>query len=237
MKVAIKLKKYNPETMSKPEWRSFEVEAVETDRILDLLNKIKWYQDGTTTFRRSCGHGMCGSCAMLINGENKLACLSLVREYKPGKTIVIEPLPVADAHIQKDLCVDLEPFFRKYRKVLPYLINDEPPPEHMERLQSPADQELIEESTKCILCGSCTYSCPSSWSDPDYLGPSAMLKAFRFIFDTRDAAADERLAILDNKEGVYKCYTVFNCVHACPKEINLTWHIGEIKKRLAKEKY
>ncbi len=237
MKISLKIKKFNPETMQQPEWRTFEVEAELTDRLLDVLNNIKWYNDGTLTFRKSCGHGMCGSCAMMINGENKLACMTLVKDVNYKKTITIEPLPVPEPMVQKDLAVDMDPFFEKYRRVMPYFINDNPPPEHEERRQSEADFLKIEESTKCILCGACTYSCPSTWADPEYLGPSALLKAYRFIFDSRDTATEERLAIVDSKVGLWKCYTVFNCVMACPKDINITWHIGELKKKAVEKKY
>jgi len=170
---------------------------------------------------------------MHIDGENKLACTTLVKDLKNGR-VRVEALP--GAAIDKDLAIDQDDFWRQYRKVMPYLVNDEPAPAR-ERRQSPAEHARIEEATKCILCGACTYSCPSKWADPDYLGPAAMLKAYRFIFDSRDRAGDIRLKILDNKKGIYKCYTIFNCVEACPKDINLTWHFSQIKKKLAAEKY
>jgi len=237
MKITLKIKKYNPEKDTDFYWREFEIEAEETDRIMDVLHKARWYQDGTLAFRRSCGHGICGSCAMLINGENRLACMTLVSDVNYKKPIRIEALPAPTEHIQKDMAIDQTSFFDKYQSIKPWLINDEPPPQHRERPQSAEEQALIDESTQCILCGACTYSCPSTWADPEYLGPAAMLKAYRFIFDSRDRGAQERLAILDSKQGLFKCYTIFNCVHACPKEINITWHLGELKKRLAQEKY
>ncbi len=233
MNLEVTIKKFDPEKDAAPYWRSYQVEADPEERILDVLNRIKGTQDGTLTYRKSCGHAVCGSCAMNINGENILACMTLVEDYPSGK-LKIEALPGAE--IDKDLAINQDNFWEMYHKIKPYLINDEPPPAR-ERLQSPQDFDKIEESTKCILCGACTYSCPSKWADPEYLGPAAMLKAYRFIFDTRDRAGDERLRILDSKKGVFKCYTIFNCVQACPKEINLTWHFSQIKKRLVFEKY
>jgi len=133
--------------------------------------------------------------------------------------------------IIKDLVTDFTDFWKKYEAVKPYLITKTPPPER-ERLQSPEDVELIMEASKCILCACCTTSCPSTWSNDNYLGPAALLKAYRFIFDSRDEATDERLDIIDTPDGVWRCHTIFHCVQACPKEINITWHISQLKKKL-----
>ena len=233
MLLEVTIRKFDPEKDKAPYFRTYSVEADPDERFLDVLNRIKWEQDGTLTYRKSCAHGVCGSCAMFINGENLLACTTLVKDLKTNR-IKVEPLPGAD--IDKDLAINQDDFWEQYRKVKPYLINDDPPPAR-ERLQSPEEFDRIEESTKCILCGACTYSCPSKWADPDYLGPAAMLKAYRFIFDSRDQAGEERLGILDSKKGIFKCYTIFNCVEACPKEINLTWHFSQIKKKLTFMKY
>jgi succinate dehydrogenase / fumarate reductase iron-sulfur subunit len=201
------------------------------ERVLDALVRIKDTRDGSLTFRRSCAHGICGSCAMMINGQNALACQTLVKNL-PDE-IAIEPLPALP--VIKDLVVDMDPFFRKNELVMPYLINDEPPPER-ERLQSPEDEKKIVESVTCIMCSSCTNACPSFWYDGEYLGPAALLKAYRFIFDTRDRALGERLEKLTQTHGLWRCHSIYNCVEACPKDIDITRHISELKRLAAKKK-
>jgi succinate dehydrogenase / fumarate reductase iron-sulfur subunit len=196
---------------------------------LDLLEKIKGYQDGSLAFRRSCAHGVCGSDAMRINGMNRLACKTLVKDLARG-TITVEPL--LGLPLIKDLIVDMDPFFEHYESVMPYLVNNEPPP-LKERLQSPEERERFDDTTKCILCAACTTSCPSFWSNDRYVGPAAIVNAHRFIFDSRDRAAAERLRILSDQFGVYRCHTIFNCTLACPREIQITKAIGEVKKAIA----
>ena len=197
--------------------------------VLDCLHRIKWNLDGTLTFRRSCAHGICGSDGMKINGKNGLACSILLKDLNMNKPVTIEPLPAMP--IIKDLVIDMTEFYEKQETVKPYLINDTPVPPDGERLQSNEDAEMLFESAKCIMCGCCTTSCPSTWSNENYLGPAALLKAYRFVFDTRDEAADERINIIDSPDGLWRCHTIFNCVDACPKEINITWHISQLKKR------
>lgn len=233
MQLEVTIKRFNPEQDNAPHWEKYQVEADPMERVLDVLNKIKWEQDGTLTYRKSCAHGVCGSDAMMINGENRLACVTLVKDLKTTK-LKIEPVP--GASVIKDLVIDMTRFWKSYETIMPYLCNDDPPPE-TERYQSAKDQELIEESTRCILCGACTFSCPSTWSDEEYLGPAALLKAYRFIFDSRDQAADQRLRIIDNNKGLWKCYTIFNCVQACPKEIDITKHISALKRKVVREQY
>lgn len=230
MKLTVKIKRYNPEKDTAPHWQSYEVPAEPLDSALALLLHIKWHIDGTLTFRKSCAHGICGSDAMQINGENKLACSILVQDIVKGDgdTITFAPLP--GSPVIKDLVIDQTRFFEKYRAVMPWLINNTPPPEK-ERIQSPEDFDLIEDATKCIMCGACTHSCPSTWADPDYLGPAAMLKAYRYTLDTRDEGSDERLGVVDSKEGLWKCYTIFNCVQACPKEIDITRWLSALKRK------
>jgi succinate dehydrogenase / fumarate reductase iron-sulfur subunit len=230
MKVKFKIQRYDPTNGSKPYYQTYEVEAEPTDRVLDCLHTILWEQDGTLAFRRSCSHGVCGSDAMRINRKNRLACQTLLQDLSTRRPIIIEPVPALP--IVKDLVVDMTDFFRKYEVIKPYLISKTPPPPK-ERLQSPADRALIDEAAKCILCGACTTSCPSNWSDPSYLGPAALLKAYRFIFDSRDEAAAERLSVLDDQHGLWRCHTIFNCMEVCPKDINVTWHISQLKKRAA----
>lgn len=225
MQVKLKIFRYNPEVDKKPHYDTYEVEAEPTDRVLDLLEYVKGNFDGTLSFRRSCAHGICGSDAMRINGRNRLACKMLVKELGTNK-ILVEP--ILGLPVIKDLIVDMEPFFANYRSVLPYLINDEPPPKK-ERLQSIEERERFDDTTKCILCAACTTSCPSFWSDGRYLGPAAIVNAHRFIFDDRDTAAAERLQILNEQMGVWRCRTAFNCTEACPREIKITQAIAEVK--------
>jgi succinate dehydrogenase / fumarate reductase iron-sulfur subunit len=227
MEVTIKVFRYNPEKDKKPSYKTYKLEAIETDRVLDLLEKVKGYQDGTLSFRRSCAHGICGSDAMRINGFNRLACKTLVRDT--GSTITVQPL--LGLRVIKDLIVDMDPFFEHYRSVKPWLVNDDPEPEK-ERPQSAEQRVLFDDTTKCILCACCTTSCPSFWANEKYVGPAAIVAAHRFIFDSRDHAAAERLQILNEVWGVYRCHTVFNCTLACPREIQITKAIGEVKMAL-----
>jgi len=227
MKVRIKIRRFNPETDRKPYWAEYKLDAQPWDRVVDALVAIKEYQDGTLTFRRSCAHGICGSDAMVINGRNRLACKVLIKDV--GKHIVIEPL--RGLPVIKDLAVDMEPFFAKYRSILPFLINDEEPP-YTERLQSPEARARFDDTTKCILCAACTTSCPSFWANDSYFGPAAIVQAHRFIFDDRDRGAQVRLAILSGADGVWRCRTIYNCVDACPRGIDITRAIGEVKKAM-----
>ncbi len=227
MKVKLRIKRFNPQKDRKPYWQEFEVEAEKTDRVLDALHQIRWYQDGTLGFRRSCAHGICGSDAMLINGKNRLACKALFADL--GDYVTVEPL--RGLPVLKDLIVDMEPFFAAYRAVKPYLINNDQPP-LKERLQSPEERARFDDTTKCILCAACTTSCPSFWVNRDYLGPAAIVNAHRFIFDSRDQAAEERLDILASRDGVWRCRTIFNCTDACPRGIQVTKAIEEVKRAI-----
>jgi succinate dehydrogenase / fumarate reductase, iron-sulfur subunit len=226
-RVTLRIQRYNPELDSAPNYQEYDVEVEPTDRVLDALNSVKWYQDGTVTYRRSCAHGICGSDAMRINGVNRLACKVLMRDV--GSKVTVEPM--MGFRVLKDLVVDMEPFFAQFRSVLPYLVNDARPPQR-ERLQSIEDRERFDDTTKCILCAACTTSCPSFWADQDFVGPAAIVNAHRFIFDSRDQAAAERLEILNDREGVWRCRTIFNCTEACPREIRITQAIGEVKKAI-----
>ena len=228
MDVELRIKRFNPETDEAPHWETYTLAADPTDRVLDLLHQVKWYQDGTLTFRRSCAHGVCGSDAMLINGRNRLACEYLVKDA--GREISVEP--VRGSRVVKDLLIDLEGFWDKYRSVMPYLVNDEVPEDGKERRQSPEEREQIEDTSKCILCGACTTACPSFWANPDYVGPAAIVNAHRFIFDSRDHATEERLEIMADADGVWRCRTIFNCVEACPRGINITRAIMEVTRQI-----
>jgi len=228
MEVELRIRRYNPEVDEKAHYESYSVEAEPNDQVLDLLNQVKWYQDGTLSYRKSCAHGVCGSDAMRINGVNRLACKVLVRDV--GHKITVEPILGLSA--QKDLIVEMEPFWEHYRSVMPYFVSEEAEPEK-ERVQSAEQRERYDDTTKCILCAACTTSCPSFWADDEYVGPAAIIQAHRFIFDSRDTAADDRLKILAEQEGVWRCRTVFNCTTACPREIKVTQAIGEVKNAIA----
>lgn len=227
MQITFRVKRFDPAKDKESYVGEYKVDVEPTDRVLDGLHYIKWYQDGTLTFRKSCGHGVCGSDAMLINGSNRLACKTLIKHL--GKEVTVEPMK--GFPVIKDLVVDMETFFAKYRAVRPYLINDEPEPEK-ERLQSPRERERFDDTTKCILCAACTTSCPSYWGNHEYVGPAAIVNAHRFIFDSRDQGQAERLERLGRWDGVWRCRTIFNCNEACPRGIDVTRAIGEIKRAL-----
>ncbi len=231
MKIQLKIKRFNPETDQKPYWKEYEVVAEPTDRVLDALQTVQWEQDGTLSLRRSCAHGVCGSDAMRINGRNMLACKVLVKDVAQSGVITVEP--ILGLPVQKDLIVDMEPFFAHYRAVLPFLVNNDPPPaDGRERLQSPADRERYDDTTKCILCAACTTSCPSFWARGEYVGPAAIVQAHRFIFDSRDHAAHERLEVMSDPDGVWRCRTIYNCTEACPRGIQVTKAIAEVKEAI-----
>jgi succinate dehydrogenase / fumarate reductase iron-sulfur subunit len=223
MQVDLRILRYDPERDAKPHWEQYSVESGPMERVLDVLNTIKYEHDGTLTYRRSCAHGICGSDAMLINGRNRLACK--IRVDQLGRKVSVAPLP--GLKVIKDLVVDMDEFFAKYRSVLPYLVNEEPAPQR-ERLQSPEDRARYDDTTKCILCAACTSACPSFWAQPGYVGPAAIVNAHRFIFDSRDEGAHERLEILADEDGVWRCRTIFNCSDACPRGINITQAILEV---------
>jgi succinate dehydrogenase / fumarate reductase iron-sulfur subunit len=234
MDVSFRIRRFNPEVAgkNKPYWQEFTLKDVdETDRVLELLHRVKWEQDGTLTLRRACAHGVCGSDAMRINGINRLACKVLVRDV--GTKIQVEP--ILGLPVLKDLVVDMEPFFDHYRTVMPFFVNDTPlPADGRERLQSQEDREKFDDTTKCILCAACTTSCPSFWANGQYVGPAAIVQAHRFIFDTRDQGWKERLDVLAEPNGVWRCRTIFNCTSACPREIQVTRAIAEVKLAITK---
>ena len=233
MDLKLKVKRQNSEAgKDKPYWEEFTVKDLDpTDQLLEALQRIKWEQDGTMTLRRSCAHGVCGSDAMRINGVNALACKVLVQDVAPIVTVE----PILGLPVVKDLIVDMEPFFDHYKSVMPYFVNDDPVPSNgRERLQTIEDREAFDDTTKCILCACCTTSCPSYWANGKYVGPAAIVQAHRFIFDTRDQAADERLEALSEPNGVWRCRTIYNCTPACPREIQVTKAIGEVKLAIRK---
>lgn len=233
MEVTLSILRFDPEKDEKPYRKDYTIDVEPTFRILDCLDKVKWDIDGSLTYRRSCSHGICGSDAMKINGKNMLACQVLVQDFKK-KYITIDPLPAMP--IIKDLVVDMDDFFAKYDVIKPYLITKSQPPVK-ERYQSQEDRALIDEAVNCILCGACSASCPSLWTNDAYLAPAALLKAYRFIFDSRDEDDGERMNIIDSPDGLWRCHTIFNCVEVCPKEINITWHLSQLKKKCAMREF
>jgi succinate dehydrogenase / fumarate reductase iron-sulfur subunit len=228
--VTLIIRRFDPEVDEEPRWQDFDVEMFATDRILDALHKIKWDQDGSLTFRRSCAHGICGSDAMRINGRNRLACKTLIKDLDISKPIYVEA--IKGLPLEKDLIVDMEPFFASYREVQPFLQARTEPGAGKERVQSVADRARFDDTTKCILCAACTSSCPVFWTDGQYFGPAAIVNAHRFIFDSRDDEAKVRLDILGGKDGVWRCRTTFNCTEACPRGIQVTQAIAEVKSAL-----
>jgi succinate dehydrogenase / fumarate reductase iron-sulfur subunit len=227
--ITLRIRRFDPERDAEPHWEDYRVQVLATDRILDGLHKVKWEQDGSLVFRRSCAHGICGSDAMRINGLNRLACKTLVKDVNPDKPITVEA--IKGLPLLKDLIVDMDLFFDAYREMLPFLITTGQEPTR-ERRQSQEDRERFDDTTKCILCAACTTSCPVYWTDGQYFGPAAIVNAHRFIFDSRDEGSEQRLEILNEKEGVWRCRTTFNCTEACPRGIQVTKAIQEVKRAL-----
>ncbi|MGP9019034.1 succinate dehydrogenase iron-sulfur subunit [Streptomyces sp. BR1] len=232
--VTFRIRRFNPEISDEATWEDFQLEIDPKERVLDGLHKIKWDLDGSLTFRRSCAHGICGSDAMRINGKNRLACKTLIKDINPEKPITVEA--IKGLTVLKDLVVDMDPFFQAYRDVMPFLITKGNEPTR-ERLQSAEDRERFDDTTKCILCAACTSSCPVFWNDGQYFGPAAIVNAHRFIFDSRDEAAEQRLEILNDKDGVWRCRTTFNCTDACPRGIEVTKAIQEVKRALITRRF
>jgi succinate dehydrogenase / fumarate reductase iron-sulfur subunit len=232
--VTIRIRRFNPEEHPEPVWVDYQLRMDPKERVLDALNRVKWEQDGTLTYRRSCAHGICGSDAMRINGRNRLACKTLIKDVNPEKPITIEA--IKGLTVLKDLVVDMDPFFQAYKDVMPFLITKGNDPTR-ERLQSQADRERFDDTTKCILCAACTSSCPVFWNDGQYFGPAAIVNAHRFIFDSRDEGAEQRLEVLNDREGVWRCRTTFNCSEACPRGIEVTKAIQEVKRALVTRRF
>jgi len=227
-KVVMRIQRFNPEKDKKPHWEEYQLDVEPMDRVLDGLHYVKWYQDGTLTLRRSCAHGICGSDAMRIDGRNRLACKVLFKDL--GDVVTLEP--ISGLPLVKDLVVDMEPFMEHYRSVLPFFINNDAEPSN-ERYQSIEDRARFDDTTKCILCACCTTSCPAFWAKQgQYVGPAAIVQAHRFIFDSRDQGTDQRLDILSDPDGVWRCRTIFNCTDACPRGIEVTKAISEVKREI-----
>jgi succinate dehydrogenase / fumarate reductase iron-sulfur subunit len=223
--------RYNPDIDKKPYMQDFELTEVEPGMmLLAALLKIKDTMDESLSFRRSCGEGVCGSDGMNINGINGLACITPVASLK--QPIEVRPLP--GLPVIRDLVIDMDQFYQNYREVKPYLIVKDPMPE-VELPQTPQQREKLDGLYECILCACCSTQCPSFWWNPDkYLGPAALLQASRFIEDSRDQATEERLSALEGPFKLFRCHTIMSCVQVCPKGLNPTKAINDIKKMMLK---
>jgi succinate dehydrogenase / fumarate reductase iron-sulfur subunit len=232
--VTFEIFRYDPEKDKSPYYQTYKVEIRRPGMlILEGLNQIKWEQDTTLTFRRSCREGVCGSDGINVNGVNMLSCMTKIEDLGADH-IVIQPLP--GMPVMRDLVTDVDDFFEKFITVKPYLIRKSPEPDK-EFYQSPEDRKKLDGLYECILCGCCSSSCPSYWADKKYLGPNAFLRAYRYLVDSRDEGAEDRLPILNDKNGVWRCHTIYNCVEACPKELNPTKAIVGIRQMLLERKY
>lgn len=232
MQVRLRIFRFDPEKDSKPSFRNYTVEAEPQERILDCLNRIKWEQDGTLAYRMSCGHGICGSDAMKINGTCGLPCQKLVRDIEGGE-VLLEPL--TSFRVLKDLIVDMDLFFERVKLIRPFLVNSEAPPQK-ERLQKPEEQVKVDAVIRCILCACCTAACPVTAENGEYLGPASFVWAFRYIFDSRDGGQEERLKQIDLPDGVWGCRNLFECTRVCPKSIPVTKSINAIKREIEKSR-
>lgn len=231
--VKFSIYRYNPETNDKPYMQNYEL-SVPTDKDMMLLSAIHLLKerDSSLSFRHSCREGVCGSDGMNINGRNGLACITSLKSL--GDKVTLRPLP--GFPVIRDLVVDMTQFYAQYERVQPYLQNDETPPVK-ERLQSPEDRAKLDGLYECILCACCTSSCPSYWWNPDkFVGPAGLLQANRFIQDSRDTATSQRLENLEDPFSVFRCRSIMNCADVCPKDLNPTKAIGEIREKMLKEK-
>ena len=229
----ISVYRYDPEKDKAPYTQAFEVDMPDGRdlMVLDVLELIKEI-DPTVSYRRSCREGVCGSDGVNMNGKNDLACITPISDVAKRGKLSIKPLP--GLPVIRDLVVDMEQFYDSYKKIQPYLINKDMPPEQ-ERLQSPEEREKLDGLYECILCACCSTACPSFWWNPDkFIGPSGLLQAYRFLADSRDTATEERLANLEDPFSVFRCRGIMNCVNVCPKGLNPTLAIGHIRNMLLK---
>jgi succinate dehydrogenase / fumarate reductase iron-sulfur subunit len=236
MKLTLKIYRFNPEIDSEPHYQTFTIEAETNERILDCLNKIRLTQDSTLAFRMSCAHGICGSDGLTINNQSALACQKLVKDYDYTKEIVVEPLKYFE--VIKDLIVDMNPFFERIKSITPM---ENPKPtifqQEKERIQTIEERSQFEDALKCILCGCCYGSCPViTEQDQEFIGPAAILREQRYIFDSRTADFIERLQILKKPHGVWGCKSYYMCTVVCPKNIKVTEAILRTKKKIIQEK-
>ena len=232
-KKTLRVYRWDPDTGDNPRMDTYEVDREKCGQmVLDALIHIKNEIDSTLTFRRSCREGICGSCAMNIDGVNTLACTKIISDIKHD--INIYPLP--HTPVVKDLVPDLSQFYAQYTSIKPWMQTRSPAPDRSERLQSKQDREKLDGLYECILCACCSTACPSYWWNSDrYLGPAILLQAYRWIIDSRDENTEERLGELEDPFSLYRCHTIMNCTNTCPKGLNPAKAIAEIKKELAKK--
>ncbi|RJQ06483.1 MAG: succinate dehydrogenase iron-sulfur subunit [Bacillota bacterium] len=229
-KIRLNVYRFDPEVDKAPRIDSFDVPWVDGMTVLDTLFYVLEKRDGSLAFRYSCREGICGACAMYINGSHRLACETQVARLLDEGHAEVRVMPLPHLPVIKDLVVDMTRFWENYEAIAPWIVTRSADPEK-EHLQSPEDRKLVDEYVGCILCGSCFSSCPSVWTGKEYLGPNALMKTWRWVADTRDSAAEERLGLVGNERGAWRCHTVFNCVEACPKDINQTTAIQGLKRR------
>ena len=230
-KITLSIYRYNPEVDKKPYMKDYAImtPANVDVMVLTLLERIKAEQDPTLSYRRSCREGVCGSDGMNINGTNGLACITALSTLKTDK-IVVRPLP--GFPVVRDLAVDLSQFYQQYERVEPYLQNDAVAPAR-ERLQSPEERAQLDGLYECILCACCTSSCPSFWWNPEkFVGPAGLLQARRFLADSRDTATTHRLEKLQDPFSVFRCRSIMNCANVCPKGLNPTQAIADIRTQM-----
>jgi succinate dehydrogenase / fumarate reductase iron-sulfur subunit len=234
MKVTLKVYRFNPQIDTQSHYDTFNVEAQPNERILDLLNKIRWQQDSTLSFRMSCAHGICGSDGLTINNQSALACQKLVKDYDYTKEIFVEPLKYFS--IIKDLIVDLAPFFDRIKSITPTTIQKVIADLDGERIQTPEEHSRFADALKCILCGCCYGACPvMTEQDNEFVGPAAILRTQRYIFDSRTTDVKERLEIIQKPHGVWGCKSYYVCTVVCPKNIKVTEAILKTKKKIIQE--
>lgn len=235
MTINLEIQRFNPDTDAAPHFVTYAVNTDPTARVLDALMDIKRNQDGSLAFRKSCAHGVCGSDAMVINGKERLACKTLVQDVADADGATVRVEPARHQEVQRDLMVRQDVFFDNYRKVKPFFIaNEAQRPAEKEFIQSTEERALIDDPTKCILCGACYSACPVLDTNPDFIGPAAIVQAARWVFDSRDEGLEARLDVLDQPNGVWSCENHFECTRACPREIKVTKLINFTKREIKK---
>jgi len=232
VKITLQIQRFNPEKDSEPHLEDYKVEVEPAHRVLDALIQVKEYIDGSLAFRRSCAHGVCGSDAMIINGRERLACKTLVQDVAAAEGATVTVQPLKHLPLLRDLMVEQGEFFARWREVKPFLINSEEAGQG-ERIQSPEQRAEFDDPTKCILCGACYSACPIlDGKNKDFIGPAALAQAARFVFDSRDRGFEQRLAALDQPNGVWACENHFQCTRVCPRGIKITKNINLTKRRI-----
>ncbi len=235
MRVTFEIKRFNPEKDNEPYFQSYELDMEPKERVLDALLKIKSRLDDSLVFRKSCAHGVCGSDAVRINGKDRLACKTLIKDVVKDDNRAVRVEPLRHFTVQRDLMVDQSGFFERYKAVKPYLINDEKP-EEKERIQTVEDRKKFDDATNCILCSACMSACPVIDDNPEFIGPAIIVQAARFNDDSRDRGFEARLEVLDARNGVWPCDNKFECTKACPRGIKITKLINLSKRRITKFK-